>query len=1099
MQIDSLDSRVLRRLRDRQGLLWVCQPYDLVVDALPHDEKQSPDAVRALYRPDLSEVDLGIAGLYWEAIWLEGADSPLLRALRGSAERMEASSRRPVVLAGAEDTEATFSEHQFLPVCVLPGLLDSQVAPGARYGGVKPRVRQQIAITFAKRLERYPHRVLVVLGARDSGELQAHLYPALEDNRIVDLDLVVIQAPDAEPLSAPDNPAVRLHVWQGTPESLLAALKEAGVPSEGQSIGWTVRVKTGEGKTTGVLLSPDAIQRILDQFVLVTEDDLRPPKSFTMDDLTAFLAGTPGAWAGYAAGLPVPRGYATANGLSLPNELLNALRELEQVEPSKGIEGASRRRATTLTLPSASGSGATTLLRSAAFQAAAEGYPALLLRPDLTDIDTEVLVGFATALSELALKQGVASMPPLAIVLDAEAAKLRTARQLAGILAGQGRTAVVLRVVQDDDRASQGSLTPLRAETNPEEAYKCEETFGVLVRRWNLPVDQLPTLAEWLAYEARSRWITPNGADSARSLFWVALRFFLTGGLAWSEAESVHEALGRWIAERDQRVTDEGMRKVLRWVAALSSQRIVCPLSVALRPLTGGAFSSAFVPILKQLADLVDWADYSPDFGDYTIRFRHPALGEEYLRQYVGEVDQRIVVQELIPLLQQLIPGRPADRWLAEQLVTDVLTPSYEDRRLTDWGWRLEAFDQLPQALAMDSRPILHHWARCLYLSADVRNDPDLPIDGRRGRFETAIKLLRSALQLTRRQPREEHPSHLWNTLGVACSRLARFLDTVDPTAGRQAWDGAWEAFRKAIDLLPGNVEAVLAFSHRLLDHAGVFDGQRKETPSDSNVDEVAQALSLLDEAEEFIEQSQDPDEVKLAELKKDRTHALAWLGQEQVSAYLEALKASANPELGFYCEAQLVAQHATGIGGLDHAIGILEEAEVPQLGERSLRLLISLLRRHPSRQFDFQRFLQNYEQLERVVGTSMQPVERFRHAVLYFQVGEVREGDKRFRRLRELARRGDLTVPAARELWRRMDQPTEPRPTQIRVSRLISEWRAEGYVEELGLTIPLRPRHFSPMPKVNDLVPCFVRFEFNGPLAIPKRFITVSDGEPPR
>ncbi len=245
--------------------------------------------------------------------------------------------------------------------------------------------------------------------------------------------------------------------------------------------------------------------------------------------------------------------------------------------------------------------------------------------------------------------------------------------------------------------------------------------------------------------------------------------------------------------------------------------------------------------------------------------------------------------------------------------------------------------------------------------------------------------------------------------------------------------------------------------------------------------------------------QSQDPDLVKLAELKRDRTHALAWLGQDQVSAYLKALKASPNPELGYYCEAQLVAQHATDADGLDHAIGILEGAAVPWLGERSLRLLISLLRRHPSRQFEFQLLLQTYEQLEQAVGASMQPVEQFRHAVLYFQVGKVREGDVRFRHLRELARRGDLTVPAVRELWRRTDQPTEPRPTQVRISRLISEWRAEGYVEELGLAIPLRPRHFSPMPKVNDVVPCFVRFEFNGPLAIPKRFVPASAGEPPR
>src|SRR5439155_19250348 len=139
-----------------------------------------------------------------------------------------------------------------------------------------------------------------------------------------------------------------------------------------------------------------------------------------------------------------------------------------------------------------------------------------------------------------------------------------------------------------------------------------------------------------------------------------------------------------------------------------------------------------------------------------------------------------------------------------------------------------------------------------------------------------AISYPRHALQFPRRQPGEEHPSHLWNTLGVACSRLARFLDTVDPWAAKSAWSEAWEAFRKAIDLLPGNVEAILAFSHRLLDHAGVYDGQRSRGLADPAVDEVARALSLLDEAEELIVQSQDPDLDTIAELKKARTHALA-------------------------------------------------------------------------------------------------------------------------------------------------------------------------------------------------------------------------------
>ena len=557
-------------------------------------------------------------------------------------------------------------------------------------------------------------------------------------------------------------------------------------------------MKTGEANTASVPLSPDAIQKTLEQFELVTEATSRPPRSFTLDDLTAFLAGTPDARTGYAAGLPVPRRYVTARGRSLPNELLDSLRELEEAEPSKSPESVPRRRATTLTLPCAGGSDATTLLREAAFQAAGEGYPALFLRPGVTDIDTEVLIAFATALSESALGQSVASMPPLAIVLDVGAADLRSARQLAGTLAAQGRPAVVLRAVPDDDHAHEVYLTPLRAETTPEEARRCEETFGSLVRRWNLPIDRLPTLDEWLAYEARSRWITPTGPNSSKSLFWVALRFFLTGGLDRGAAQSVRDALGRWIAERDERVTDEGMRKVLRWVAA--------PVEPADRLSADCGASSCDRRLVFVLA-CADPSAVGRPAGLARLlarlrRLHHPVPPPRpgggippAVRRGSGPADRGSRVN---PLLRQLIPGRPADRWLAERLVTDVLTPTYQDRQQTDWGWRLAAFGELPEALAMDSRPILHHWARCLYQSADPRNDPDMPTEERRRRFGTAIKYLRHALQLPRRQPREEHPSHLWNTLGVACSRLGRFLDTVDPPAAKEAWNEAWEAFRKA-------------------------------------------------------------------------------------------------------------------------------------------------------------------------------------------------------------------------------------------------------------------------------------------------------------
>ncbi len=263
--------------------------------------------------------------------------------------------------------------------------------------------------------------------------------------------------------------------------------------------------------------------------------------------------------------------------------------------------------------------------------------------------------------------------------------------------------------------------------------------------------------------------------------------------------------------------------------------------------------------------------------------------------------------------------------------------------------------------------------------------------------------------------------------------------------------------------------------------------------PPTTKVDDIANALGLLDEANELLDQDQDPDPDLRADLEKHRTLAFAWLGGEYVDAHLAALRASADPELGYYCQAQLLtAQNPTDLTAIQSAMDILDaSAQAKPLSPRAIRLQLSLLRRHPTYQFAFSQLLAVHETLERATGNKLHPIEQFRLAVLCFQVGHFREGDERFRRLRELERRADVAVPAIQDVWRQQNDPQHPpRLTHVRVSRMMNEWRADGYANELNLAIPLRPRHFAPLPKVNDVVECGIRFEFRGPLAVPKRFV---------
>ena len=279
-----------------------------------------------------------------------------------------------------------------------------------------------------------------------------------------------------------------------------------------------------------------------------------------------------------------------------------------------------------------------------------------------------------------------------------------------------------------------------------------------------------------------------------------------------------------------------------------------------------------------------------------------------------------------------------------------------------------------------------------------------------------------------------------------------------------------------------------------MLEHSGALLGKPADSPPESSINDVASALGLLDEADELLEQSQDLDLELRADLERHRTLALGGLGDERVEAHLSALRESSDPELGYYCQSQLIlARNSTplSVDPIEQALRVLaESARIKPLSPRSLRLELSLLRRHPALRFDFDRLLFTHEFLERLVGNKLHPVEQFRQAVLYFQVDRFRDGVDRFRRLRDLERRADVVIPAIRDIWRQKGKPQSPRLTRLRVSRIINEWRAEGYSDDLNLTVPLRPRHFSPLPQVNDVIECGIRFEFRGPLAVPKRFL---------
>ncbi|RSM77844.1 hypothetical protein DL991_18765 [Amycolatopsis sp. WAC 01375] len=1070
-------------LRDRRGLLWACQAHDLRPGEQPHNYSVAAAEAAVRYRVQPDSLDLGVSSYYWEAVWLEGAASPLLPALKDAAQTAEPDLRQIVLLAADHDASAQLSSREFLPVCVLPGVLDPDAPAASRYGAVRGRVRERTAWAFAERLGQYRERVLIVLGARENDDLEM-LSEVLEDCPIVDLEILLVWPLDAPEPVLPASPAIVVHVWRGTEDDLLTAMAAAGAPHVADVSQHTVRI----GNHTLSLGIRD-VDRILARFSLLTEQHIAPTATFTMENLLAFLDGSLEDWSAYSVGLPVGRDYRTQDK-PLHEDVLTVLRE---------VQGGSGTASTyVVRLPAEPGAGATTLLRAAAYAAAREGFPTLVLRPDQIAIDYEELLAFATVLSEGALALGVEQIPPLLIVIDVEHHERGiAARGIAGALARHGRSIVVLHAVAaqnaeaDVERRTRRTavLPVLSAGLVENEVEQCWRTLSQTVERWDLPAE-VPSVYQWRQYDQATQW--PLGDDGATaSLFWVALRFFLTEGMELPDAEQAGSFLGRWIMQRSEAIQDASVREIVTYVAAMSSFRLPSPIWTVIRPAVGGTYPSNLSAAIRQLDGIIAWGGPVRGLEEDVIRFLHPALARAYLEYHTAARSAAARMQQLAPVLGALSPGSTADIWVAESLAKDVLAPKFDERD-PEWDWRLRTFDLIPPAIRDQSKAILHHWARSLYRSANQRT-PQLEIDQRLKRFASAVEKLERSTGLPRRPGRDEHPSHLYNTLGTAYYRYSLALQEADRAAdGAGAWASACAAFEKAIKLSGGvNMEALLAFSHRLLSHAKAARADEKLVKAS----DVMQALELLDEADDVATNNVAPDPDWTRQITTYRAEALSQINEEVGAAYVDELINSTNPELGYYCKAQLCLLKHEGMQGIEGALAILDEAEragvEPQA--RSVRLRISLLERQPVGLHNFGLLKELYGLLDTELSETARSLDLFRYAVLCYQTGDYREGAERFRQLRAQFRREELPAIRMYDIWRDPAEPEKPRLTQMRVDRRITEWRAQGYLLDLHQTVPFRPRHFSPPPERGQIVTCAIRFESNGPLAVPPRFVEPS------
>ena len=1080
-----LPSELTARLLERKALLWICQRAEIAPGHDAHADATPFEEAVLRYRTDPDPADLRLANVFWEACWTESIVDRFYDAINevadgGSLVNPPPQKRLPYRLTTDPDTEGQIDRRRFLPIYEVNGT--NRVGdPEGRHGGSLAR-RLAYKMGLIRRLESFPGRALIVLGARETDDLSTVRIALdfLPTNTVVAI-LWPSESPIPHDLELPSRLSV--HFLRGTRTELVDELIKIGAPKH------TVAPRLGIrcGRST-IDLAEEDLLGIDQEFVLIRDTDFEAITSSTEHEahLERLWRLELGDWMPFASGKVFRRHYQPILESKLDTQEY-VISELRQLAESNRVLNM------TLTIPATSGSGITTALRHASFLAAKAGFPTLLCKPTSQRFSVEKLAAFLTRLQERGRDQHVGGEDtPALIVFDREHRGIEQVSELAATLASRGRRALVVEVVppEREDSGDPPTRRPrgrhliareFRGLVDQDELRALSAHFSSLYGPLGLPI---PSLSDWMAYQVRQTVHTPSGEQAPDSLFWIALRFFVGKG-------NPHFDLAQWVGRTyAERVTDPRAKLAIRYIAAFSSFGIAVPLVPLLRNAdTTKTLDTSIMPILRDLSDTEDllrWGDAEEYLHDQTISFKHRLIAVQLLKQLqVTAWDDRI--RECWGLLETLEASPIADSWLVEALVFEALRL---DRSDADMRGRLpvvlEAFDHIPSVIAARSASTQHHWGRALGLIA--RDSDDLPDSI--VYFTQAIEKLASACELAESDRGREHPRNIYNSLGVMRSELSRALRRDGQLDRAETlWQSAASAFDLALRFGSDNFVALSAYAHRLIEHAREI-GDPAQT-----LHEVATALSYLAQAEETALLGDSLSTEDASYLEFERNKAWQVVDPAKAERHIEEL-VNDGDEIGVILRAHGKLenmskedwQQGTAVQ-LEHAYDVLQQAQTTDLRNRSWRsvfLLYRVVSALRSRRYDFRLRLSLLDELDTFAFRWYAGL-RFAQAVLCYQTGDFLRGFNLFRDLRSRITSGDLSPIRLTSFWRDLSYPSRPRQASVRIERVRSDWVAYGEVPEMnGQRVLARPRWFEVQPRTGDIRQCHIVFEINGPLAVP-------------
>lgn len=1057
-----MTSSIIRRLDDAPDQLFTSlDGRDVAVWLMP--------AFAAAAGPDLTA---RILGLPWSMALSEVGDARLLAALEAQEEPDDPLVRRRGLVLVVDASPADVSlPRRSLPVFLLNGREGSSAATLAAL------TRR---LTMLQELGRRSIKQLIILAGPEA-ELPTHLGEVWKEGLRVPVT-VVSDAPSAGALlQSWADTASAANVWLiPKPAAVFAddLVKRYLAGRDGRTF---LRIRDSKGvlRTVDVSGADDPEHPVLGRYELISADCLLrlSPEDLQRDEVHGFFGNPAASWRPYGAGLPWPRAPEAWA------QLRAALRNLDR-------EGAGANRI--FYIQAEAGAGATTFLRSLAWQAADQGYPTLVAgRAPFTPAATE-LVSFLDRITgpssaKVTEEDSRLYQAPALVVFDGHWDEREDQlTQFAREFQQSGRRACFVittgpylpHMIRGDSRFT--SMVELTHEISVEDASDLGQHINTFLRGHGGTRSE----GEWRRFFETSS----VQADSGIAAFWIALSFWL------QRQFDMQETVQAWVYRQfKQDVADLELRSAIVSIAAFSTERL--PLPDAMLPL-GKEW-----PISERLADLQSHAGALGLMRIRGERERYWALIHDVLGRFIltalfydhetreslglGEAQnpEHLRFLVLCRLSTLAVLERPELREVANTFATSIfkIDPAHGHSTFSPyWRETLAALDQMPRSLRTTSRTFLHHAAisrRRIAKDIDAFRIND---DERADLLGRAVADIEAALQINN-EVGGESDLNLLNSLAHACHDLAEVEQTRGGGANRIAelQAKARAATQQAYRLNPDNSFVIETYARTLISEARTNQDHAAENAIEvlgivyfanvrSRSEERRFALGRLADAA-FDILLDTPTEFQ--EQREPRT---------EIEAIIRALRALAVdvvrfPGMDLVDYPRVNRERAAGLLASPELLGITQAVK--------LRYLLACL----DQPYDFALQLELLQSLD-AGNVGLSPQLQLELAVLLHQRDRHHEADRFFRRLRLLWRQEEHYVEVPPRLrWLLVPDKEVRRQVHARVSAS-GDGRYFARVREFqDGDVVFRPQEFGQ----NEIRPGvtisgYITFGHNGPFLRP-------------